>query len=51
MTTETDLLRIDDQLGNEERLIRDTVRTFVNDQVIPNVGDWFERHAASVHPY
>jgi len=42
MTTETDLLRIDDQLGDEERLIRDTVRTFVNDQVIPNVGDWFE---------
>ena len=42
MTTETDLLRIDDQLGDEERLIRDTVRTFVNDQVIPNIGDWFE---------
>jgi glutaryl-CoA dehydrogenase len=42
MTTETDLLRIDDQLGDEERLIRDTVRNFVNDQVIPNVGDWFE---------
>jgi glutaryl-CoA dehydrogenase len=42
MTTETDLLRIDDQLGDEERLIRDTVRAFVNDQVIPNVGDWFE---------
>ena len=42
MTTETDLLRIDDQLGDEERLIRDTVRAFVTDQVIPNVGDWFE---------
>jgi glutaryl-CoA dehydrogenase len=42
MTTETDLLRIDDQLGDEERLIRDTVRAFVNDQVIPNIGDWFE---------
>jgi glutaryl-CoA dehydrogenase len=42
MTTETDLLRIDDQLGDEERLIRDTVRAFVNDQVIPDVGDWFE---------
>ena len=42
MMTETDLLRIDDQLGDEERLIRDTVRAFVTDQVIPNVGDWFE---------
>ena len=42
MTTETDLLRIDDQLGDEERLIRDTVRAFVTDQVIPHVGDWFE---------
>jgi glutaryl-CoA dehydrogenase len=42
MTTETDLLRIDDQLGDEERLIRDTVRAFITDQVLPNVGDWFE---------
>ncbi|MGE5289032.1 MAG: acyl-CoA dehydrogenase family protein [Micromonosporaceae bacterium] len=42
MTTETDLLRIDDQLGDEERLIRDTVRAFVTDQVLPEVGDWFE---------
>ena len=42
MTTETDLLRIDDQLDDEERLIRDTVRAFVTDQVIPHVGDWFE---------
>ncbi len=42
MTTETDLLRIDDQLDDEERLIRDTVRAFVTDQVIPQVADWFE---------
>jgi glutaryl-CoA dehydrogenase len=42
MTTETDLLRIDDQLSNEERLIRDTVRAFVTDQVLPDVADWFE---------
>jgi glutaryl-CoA dehydrogenase len=42
MTMETDLLRIDDQLGDEERLIRDTVRAFVTDQVLPDVGDWFE---------
>ena len=42
MTVETDLLRVDDQLGDEERLIRDTVRAFVTDQVLPDVGDWFE---------
>ncbi len=39
---ETDLLRIDDQLGAEERLIRDTVRSYVNDHVLPDIGDWFE---------
>ena len=39
---DTDLLRVDDQLGAEERLIRDTVRAYVTDQVIPHVGDWFE---------
>ena len=42
MSTETDLLRIDDQLANEERLIRDTVRAFVADQVLAHVADWFE---------
>ncbi len=29
----TDLLQIDDQLTDEERLIRDTVRAFVGDRV------------------
>jgi glutaryl-CoA dehydrogenase len=42
MSTETDLLRIDDQLADEERLIRDTVRAFVTDQVLAEVADWFE---------
>jgi glutaryl-CoA dehydrogenase len=42
MATETDLLRIDDQLGDEERLIRDTVRSFVADHVLPEIADWFE---------
>ena len=42
MSTETDLLRIDDQLADEEQLIRDTVRAFVSDQVLAHVGDWFE---------
>jgi len=42
MATETDLLRIDDQLGDEERLIRDTVRSFAADQILPEIADWFE---------
>ena len=38
----TDLLHIDDQLTDEERLIRDTVRAFTTDKVLPHVTDWFE---------
>src|SRR6266571_148166 len=38
----TDLLQIDDQLTDEERLIRDTVRAFTGDRVLPHVADWFE---------
>jgi glutaryl-CoA dehydrogenase len=37
-----DFLGIDRQLSDEERDIRDTVRAFVTDKVVPNVGDWFE---------
>jgi len=38
----TDLLRIDDELSDEERLVRDTVRKFTADQILPNISDWFE---------
>src|SRR6185437_610249 len=38
----TDLLQIDDELTDEERLIRDTVRAFAGDRVLPHVEDWFE---------
>jgi glutaryl-CoA dehydrogenase len=38
----TDFLAIDDLLDDEELMIRDTVRAFVRDQVVPYVGDWFE---------
>ncbi len=38
----TDLLNIDDQFSAEERLIRDTVRAFTADRVLPNITDWFE---------
>ena len=33
----TDLLQIDDQLTDEERLIRDTVRAFTGDRDLPDV--------------
>jgi glutaryl-CoA dehydrogenase len=37
-----DFLGIDHLLCDEERDIRDTVRAFVRDRVLPYVGDWFE---------
>jgi glutaryl-CoA dehydrogenase len=49
-TTETpaainahDFLRIDALLGDEERMIRDTVRSYVREQLLPQVPEWFER--------
>jgi glutaryl-CoA dehydrogenase len=38
----TDLLRIDDELTEEERLVRDTVRAFAADRIMPHIADWFE---------
>jgi glutaryl-CoA dehydrogenase len=38
-----DFLGIDRLLSDEERDIRDTVRAFVRDRVLPNVGEWFEQ--------
>jgi glutaryl-CoA dehydrogenase len=38
----SDLLRIDDQLTEEERLVRDTVRAFARDRILPHIADWFE---------
>jgi glutaryl-CoA dehydrogenase len=38
----TDFLDVDSLLSDEERDIRDTVRAFVRDRVLPDVGDWFE---------
>jgi glutaryl-CoA dehydrogenase len=43
MTDPCDFLVIDALLSDEERQIRDTVRQFVREQVLPNVGEWFER--------
>ncbi len=38
-----DLLAIDALLDDEERAIRDTVRQFVRENVLPEIGDWFEQ--------
>jgi glutaryl-CoA dehydrogenase len=38
----TDLLHIDDELTSEERLVRDTVRAFAADRIMPYIADWFE---------
>ena len=40
-----DYLNLDRLLTDEERAIRDTVRAFVRDNVVPYVGDWFEEGA------
>ncbi|MEA2467556.1 MAG: glutaryl-CoA dehydrogenase [Thermoleophilaceae bacterium] len=37
-----DFLGVDQLLSHEERMIRDTVRAFVRDRVVPHVGEWFE---------
>jgi glutaryl-CoA dehydrogenase len=37
-----DYLGIDRLLTDEERDIRDAVRAFVRDRIVPEVGDWFE---------
>ena len=37
-----DFLRIDGLLDDEERLLRDTVRRFVADRILPDVSRWYE---------
>jgi glutaryl-CoA dehydrogenase len=39
-----DFLGIDALLSDDERLIRDTVRAFVRERVLPQIGEWFEHH-------
>ncbi len=38
-----DFLAIDRLLSDEERDIRDTVRAFVEQRILPDVGEWFEQ--------
>ncbi|MGZ4727668.1 MAG: acyl-CoA dehydrogenase family protein, partial [Acidimicrobiales bacterium] len=37
-----DFLEIGALLDDEERLLRDTVRQFVDDRILPDVAEWFE---------
>jgi glutaryl-CoA dehydrogenase len=37
-----DALRLDHLLGDEEKMLRDSVRRWVADRVLPNVGRWFD---------
>jgi glutaryl-CoA dehydrogenase len=44
----TDFLGIDHLLSDEERDMRDSVRAFVANEVVPHVGDWFEAGAVPI---
>ena len=37
-----DVLGIDHLLGDEERMLRDTVRRWVSDRVLPEIASWFD---------
>jgi glutaryl-CoA dehydrogenase len=39
----SDFLDVEALLSDEERLIRDTVRDFVRDRVLPGIDEWFEQ--------
>jgi glutaryl-CoA dehydrogenase len=38
----TDLLALDAQLSEDDRLVRDTVRRFADERLRPNIADWFD---------
>lgn len=40
--TPADFLNLDALLSTEERLIRETVRSFVRDRILPQIAQWFE---------
>jgi glutaryl-CoA dehydrogenase len=37
-----DFIDLGAELSDEERLVRDTVRSYVRSRILPNVADWFE---------
>src|SRR5260370_38711349 len=42
MPLANDIYNIDSLLSEEERMVRDTVRKFVNERVVPIIGEHFE---------
>ncbi len=42
-TDPLDFLAIDALLSDEERAIRDTVRAWVRERILPEIGEWFEQ--------
>ena len=42
-----DFLAIDALLSDEERMIRDNVRAYVREQLLPNVREWFDHGRAA----
>jgi glutaryl-CoA dehydrogenase len=40
----SDFYAVDELLGDDERLVRDTVRSFVRERVLPVIGEHFEAH-------
>ncbi|MCY4103794.1 MAG: acyl-CoA dehydrogenase family protein [bacterium] len=43
VTSPADFLAIDSLLNDEQVLLRDTVRRWVTERIVPHVGDWFEQ--------
>ena len=41
--TDDERVGVDRHLDDDVRMIRDTVRRFVQDQIVPEVGDWFDQ--------
>ena len=39
---DVDLMKVDDQLTDEQRLLRDTVRAFTAERIGPHLAGWFE---------
>ena len=44
-----DFYFMDDMLSSEERMVRDTIRKFVDQEVLPIIDDCFERHEVPIH--
>ena len=39
-----DFYEIDSLLTDEQKLIRDSIRSFVSKEISPNIEDWYERN-------